>query len=243
MAGDEVAPTGFPTCKVCPLLRSGSPGRCYGCVMVASTQVDGPPSSCPICSQLLTAGTACRNSLCQSPNRQVDRIHAMAYKVGDLEQKILAFKYKGKAGWALVFGRLIVGWLQTHVTPDAYDLIIPNPTHASRSTRHTELMIERAAAEDDLDQWSFDWAPWAVTKSAETPKSAGGSLAEKRAAAVQHREALSIDFPDQIDGARILVVDDVTTTGHQLDEVARLLKENGATGVEGLVVLRQTWGS
>jgi predicted amidophosphoribosyltransferase len=56
------------------------------------------PRACPVCSQRLDDDNPCRNSLCRERNRRVERIDAIAYHSGALQNKIHNYKYEGKAG-------------------------------------------------------------------------------------------------------------------------------------------------
>jgi hypothetical protein len=38
-------------------------------------------------------------------------------------------KYDGKTGWSLIFGRLLVGWLEARAGGDPPDLIVADPTY------------------------------------------------------------------------------------------------------------------
>jgi len=67
--------------------------------------------------------------LCRERNRRIERIDAIAYHSGALQDKIHSFKYEGKAGWSLIFGRLLVGWLEAHARDDPPGIIVANPTH------------------------------------------------------------------------------------------------------------------
>lgn len=44
-----------------------------------------------------------------------------------------------------------------------------------------------------------------------------------------------------VTGKRVIVYDDVLTTGCQLDTIARFLKAHGAASVRGLVLARAPW--
>ena len=79
-------------------------------------------------------------------------------------------------------------------------------------------------------------------KLRETPRSAGGSAAAKRAAAEELRQALRITDKSQIADRRVLIYDDVCTTGSQLNAVAgHLLDEGGARSVSAVVLARAPW--
>jgi len=108
---------------------------------------------------------------------------------------------------------------------------------------HTERVIEAAATEDVLGEWPFDITdPGAIFKARATPKSAGSRATTKRAAAAELRDSLAIPDRRRVDGKRILVYDDVCTTGSQLDTVAAvLINEGGAKEVEGIVLARAPW--
>jgi predicted amidophosphoribosyltransferase len=163
-----------------------------------------------------------------------------------IEAAILRLKYHQAAGWATIFGRLLLGHLQQDYLPGDIDLIVANPTLADvpGRLRHTELVIDSAYTEDLFLGWPFDInTPRAIVKVAASPKSAGASLADKIAAADALADVLHVPEPDRVAGRRVLIYDDVCTTGYQLDRVARVLVEKGgAASVEGLVLARAPWG-
>ncbi len=198
-----------------------------------------------MCSQIVEQGP-CPNWLCNDPNRRISRIRAIAYSSGELRTTIHRYKYQGKHGWSLIFGRLLVAWLDRNARDDPPDLIVPNPTYlgdGGATFGHTERVIEAAATHDVLGEWAFDIdEPRALVKTRVTAKSAGTGAAAKRAAAVELRGALTLPDPTQVQGQRILVYDDVCTTGSQLDAIAGyLIDEGGAAEVEGLVLAPAPW--
>ncbi len=202
--------------------------------------------ACPICSQLIDDASGCPNWLCHDPARRIERIHAIAYSSGPLRKMILRYKYEAKLGWSIIFGRLVVAWLDRHAAGDPPDLIVANPTFVESGNPrlgHTERVLEAAAREDVLDVWPFDVAsPPAVIKTAATEKSAKNTAPAKRSAAAELRQVLHIPDRSRIEGRRVLLYDDVCTTGSQLNTVAKyLIDEGGAQSVEGLVLARAPW--
>ncbi|PJE98130.1 hypothetical protein CUT44_08715 [Streptomyces carminius] len=81
-----------------------------------------------------------------------------------------------------------------------------------------------------------------LVKETETPRSANRSLEDKRAVAAAHAAVLrwTGDTGD-ITGATILLVDDVFTSGSQLQHVALRLRAAGAADIRGLVLARVPW--
>jgi hypothetical protein len=143
------------------------------CVACASKTLEAiAPEACPVCSQRLENDSPCRNSLCRERNRRVERIDAIAYHSGALQDKIHSYKYEGKTGWSLIFGRLLVGWLEAHAAGDPPDLIVANPTYigpGQPGPGHVEGIIRSAAVADYDGRWAFDTStPAAITKTKAT---------------------------------------------------------------------------
>ncbi len=198
-----------------------------------------------MCSQIVESGP-CPNWLCSDPDRRITKIRAIAYSSGQLRNTIHRYKYLDKPGWSLIFGRLLLAWLDQNGRDKPPNLIIANPTYVGEggaSFGHTERVIEVAATEDVLGEWPFDIEETrALVKTRATAKSAGSGAAAKRAAAAELKDALRVPDPLRTQGRRILVYDDVCTTGSQLDAVAGyLIDAGGAADVEGIVLARAPW--
>ena len=158
------------------------------------------------------------------------------------------YKCQGKHGWGRIFARLLLGHLEKNSSPEEIDIIIANPPnpkkdHTSPDRDHTTRVIRLAAAIDLEGRWPFDSdQDPAITKRTPTEQSARQALKAKEEAAKEHAEALKLNHPDRIKGKRVVVYDDICTTGYQLNEVARRLKKEwGAIKVYGIVLGRQPW--
>ncbi|MCQ8836461.1 ComF family protein [Streptomyces malaysiensis] len=202
---------------------------------------------CPVCSQAVAPGRQCGNRLCGLPEAQrgFSRVDAVAVYSGALRDKIHKLKYEGKSGWAMIFGRLLVGWMERH--PEqmrGVDHVVGNPTHIGRQPiQHIEAIMDAAYTEDVIRAFPLS-PPGAhrLIKGIETPRSANRTLDDKRAAATAHADALTwIGDTGDIEGSTILLVDDVFTSGSQLQHVALRLRATGAADVRGLVLARVPW--
>lgn len=237
-------PLGFPQCQKCPYVRVGPARICAACASRALEQI--VQQACPVCSQMLDGDGSCPNWLCDDDERRIERIDAIAYLSGALRHRILRYKYDGKTGWSVIFGRLLLGWLEANATDNPPDLIIANPTYiapGSAGPGHVERILMSAAKEDLLEVWPFDVAePAIIVKTGPTDKSAGRTATAKRAAARELGSLLHIPDAELTAGRDILVFDDVCTTGSQLDAVAACLLDLGeARSVRGLVLARAPW--
>lgn len=251
-------PPGFPGCQRCPVLLRGPVATCIDCVR--ATVPPTPPIRCRICKQQLDErGQRCRNRLCLVPPqaRGFGHVAAISVHTAPLTQALREYKYGGICSWRLVFGRLLLGWLEDHPGwAGRNDLILPNPSYRLRHPyRHVELILAAAAREEQVpadrpgpragQRWPI--YPRGLVKVRPTPRSAGsGSASAKRDAAREHAAAVRVrpEIRDQLAGARVLLVDDVFTTGAQLDAVGRKLQQRwGVARVDCLVIARHPWST
>lgn len=117
-----------------------------------------------------------------------------------------------------------------------YSVIVANPTYKpDGSFGHTEWVLRYAEKEDIQGRWNFKpgglYLPQAKTGR-------GHSFWEKRDTADEVAEIIEISPGLPLQGGKVLVYDDVCTTGYQLDAIARVLKGAGAASVTGLVLAR-----
>ncbi len=241
----DPAPLGFGRCAKCPYVAAGTAAICSACA--GQTMAPLPVPRCAVCEQDTAGRRWCGNALCHDPDRQLDGVRAVSTKTGELERAIYAYKYDGKTGWATIFGRVLVGYLDDHAEEyDAVSLITPMPTYVGSGSRrpwsHTGLMVQRAAVEA-AGRFPFDLgSPSVIVKHAETPQLVGLSAAEREeVVSVQLRESLQVPDPSKVEDQHIVVIDDVFTRGSTLNEVARVLKGAGAERVTGLVLARSPW--
>jgi predicted amidophosphoribosyltransferase len=246
------AATAFPDCHDCARFDSGPAAACLACV---AGQVARPaPGACPVCAQRREPAGSCPNELCRNPRRRVSRIHAIGYQSGPLRRAIYSYKYGGTRSWCVVFGRLLVAWLEQNMAADPPDLIVANPTLTgclgapgplSPGFGHTEAVVRAAAAADPGHHWPWDTGtPAAIVKTRATLRSADGQAWSKRVTGTELRDAVEVTDPGRIAGCFVLVYDDICTTGSQLDAIAGCLLDNGgAARVEGLVLARAPWRS
>lgn len=188
----------------------------------------------------------CPNWLCADPQRRIAKIDAIAYLSGALRAKIHRYKYDGRLGWSIIFGRLLLAWLERNAQAAPPDIILANPTYTGEGGAafgHTEKVLEKAANEDLLRTWPFDVGEHrSLIKIAGTDKSAGSHALAKREVGKRLRSSLRLTNPDCVTGRQVLVYDDVCTTGSQLDAIAGYLIDQGdAAEVRGIVLARAPW--
>ncbi|WP_327359614.1 ComF family protein [Streptomyces sp. NBC_01304] len=244
-------PLGFPNCRRCAYLINGTPRICGACA--GKTLQPIPDDHCLICSQALAPGRACVNTLCGWPEgrerraRSITRIDAVAQYSGTFAAYLRIFKETpGYEFLAAIFGRLLIGWMETHphLVHDI-DLVVGNPTHADRKPlQHIEAIMGAAYAEDTAERWPLTTPndPLLV-KAGTTEASKDRGFVGKEEAAWNHRLAIrgTPALSSAIQDRRVLLIDDVCTTGIQLNYIAGGLLNSGAREVRGLVLARVPW--
>ncbi len=223
------------------------PGTAQICFDCASSSFEKlAKNRCELCELALQPDGSCGNPLCNwdEDSRFFKWVWAISMRTGSLRDAIDRYKVGGNYGWAGIFGRVLLGYLDAHEAVfDHYDLIIPSPTYVGEGGRafdHTGLVIERAAFENDDETWPFELG--VVQKATATTPFRGRSWKRRfEIAELELRPALTVPSHDLVRGKRILVYDDVYTEGLTLREVARSLREAGAVEVSEIVLARQPY--
>src|SRR2546427_2609171 len=133
-------PLGFGRCGSCAYLKTGTPSICFTCARksIEALQTD----RCTVCDLPFREGTmTCANPICNFGDRCFEWNHAAAMRSGILERALNAYKYENQRGWAVIFARVLVGFLneERDVFRD-FDLIVASPCFvgpAARDWDHT----------------------------------------------------------------------------------------------------------
>jgi ComF family protein len=153
-----------------------------------------------------------------------------------------AFKYKGRIRLGRRLGALAFDTLTAFWDRDDLDVVMPVPLHPARCRRRgfnqsrilmrdwPALALARAASWKDLPQVTN-----AIARRRKTRQQTGLHRRERRE---NIRGAFSLVSGDAVDGKRVLLVDDVMTTGATVEECARVLRKGGARAVDVLTVAR-----
>jgi predicted amidophosphoribosyltransferase len=238
---------GFGNCRSCLFNESGWAELCFACAR--RTMDPLAVDRCWVCDRPLAPDeSACGNVLCSSDDRWFSWNIAISMRTGQLKTAIDRYKYQDRWGWALIFGRVVAGFLEERaVLFRQFGLITASPTFVGtggRSFDHTRRVLTQAATEVSPDgDWPFDiTGEPVIAKSGSTPQMVGhGYRDRRRIAEGPLRDALNITRSEDVQGKRVLVYDDVFTDGLTLNEVARALRMAGATEVCGITLCRQPY--
>ncbi len=168
---------------------------------------------------------------CTRTPRHFDGIRAPYHHAGAIRQAIHNFKYDGIRAAAPRLGELMAQFLLNHPLPT--DVVTAVPMHPrrlrERGYNQAGLLAHHVAERTGLAE-----APTLLQRVRHVNPQAGTAHGAERAANVSGSIALSNE--QNISGARILLIDDVATTGSTLDVCAQALKSAGAQSVWGLTL-------
>lgn len=196
------------------------------------------PPKCPFCSKLLEKPRAlvcddCQRTLPWLEGKSGERkvqfvslcVSPLAYR-NQVRESVHRFKFSGRQWYAKVYGQLLAQCVQDHLT-DRYDLVTWVPVSSKRRRERgydQAFLLARSAAE----HLGTVLTP-TLRKVRNNPAQSGLQSASARRANVMGVYEL-LD-PERVRDRRILLIDDVVTTGETLSECARMLRSAGAADV------------
>ena len=212
------------------------PPRCAGCgarghllcpACMAAIAYLQPPT-CPKCGRRTARPGIC--PYCRAYPNALDGMVAATEFAGPVRECIHALKYEGQRGYATVLAETARTALTRLPVSDA---IVPVPLARERQRArgfNQSLLIARHLAGDTLPVM-----PTWLARTRNTPPQVGQ---DREARHANVADAFACPDPTTIHGQRVLLLDDVATTGATLDACARALHASGVASVHALVVAK-----
>ena len=203
-----------PRCVFCRrLLRRGEEGICSRCQQELPWALGAEAEQ-----------TGEFFSLCASPLWYQDQVRASFHR----------YKFKGVRGYSRTYGRLVAQCVLDHLA-GRYDLItwVPLSRARLRQRGYDQAMLLASAAALALDDVAAETL--CKVRDTEAQSGLGKNDASRRANVLS---AYQVTDPALVEGRRVLLIDDIVTTGETLKECARVLKGAGATDVLALTLAR-----
>lgn len=193
--------------------------------------------SCPRCHVPFASAVALRHSpshlcgSCRSRRPAFTEAWSLYPYISPLQEAICLFKYKGKLGLVDWLADLMLARFPRSID---VDLIVPVPLHPTR-LREREFN-QSLLLSDRLSRHLG--VPLSYTKLVRVVPTDAQTTLSRRARLTNLRKAFLVTSPDEIQGKRILLVDDVYTTGTTVNECAKVLRRAGAGPVYVITLAR-----
>lgn len=174
----------------------------------------------------------CGNCLISKPSFSFARAVGI-YEATFLEV-IHKFKYRGKIAVGKIMGRLMAEYDCPSLRISEFTLIMPVPLHSKRLRErgfNQSVILGREIARRFLIPLDF----LTLNRHIDTVSQIHLGKKERES---NVRGAFEVTHPEKISDRKIILVDDVYTTGSTVRECARVLMKNGATSVAVLTLAR-----
>lgn len=216
-----------PHCCVCK-----GPSRESICASCEKTLPLLSPPYCRKCGTPEHLDGLC--SRCQTESPSFDRVRSSCAYSGSMKKAIASFKFHGKRRLAQALAPLMLQLFEREFALDTIDFIIPVPLHAKRESRRgfnqSTLLGEHLS-----EARHIPLKPELLERIRDTATMNKLGWPERRE---NMKGAFRIKDAESVKAAHILLIDDIITTGATLNEIAHLLKMNGASRVQGITLAR-----
>jgi ComF family protein len=237
---DALASVLFPApCRICgePLENASRVPFCALC-LAALSPIAGPICDrCgrPLVSPILSEGdTPPLCGICRKGLYDFEFARSFALYTPKVASAILLLKYEELAPLGRLFAKRLLGLVQAHQKQFAADVVIPVPLHPSRlrerGHNQAELIARPLARSLGLPCRSY-----LLVRTRPRPDKLRLTLRERWRSV---RGAYVIRHGSRVDNLRVLLLDDVMTTGATLDACSRALRQAGASSVAAVTVAR-----
>jgi ComF family protein len=218
-------------CPVCSQRESFHQGLCGYCIQQLALIT---PPLCERCGRLLRGSqtSAKQCDQCRGAQYYFSRARAVAVYDGPLREILAELKYRYRPDLGLALGELLVEWVKGHPEYNRFDLLIPIPLHheklARRGYNQAELLakpLERYMGirlENDL--------------LLRTKSTSSQNALDKAARISNIQGAFQVKDAAKLRGARVLLIDDILTTGATASEASRILLRAGSLNVTVLTL-------
>lgn len=194
------------------------------------------PPKCIICHQIMESGSepVCPHCMDNLPDhegadphvRYADRCVATLFYEGTLRTSFHRFKFRGCRQYAAVYGAWMAHTIEDKLA-GKFELLTWAPVSRERRKKrgYDQSMLLCRAISDALG------VPMARTLTKETDNPAQSTLTEASMREANVRGVYQPFAPETFQGKRILLIDDIVTTGSTLSECSRVLLTAGAQSV------------
>ncbi len=199
------------------------PPWCQRCGIPVHAQDDLTANSPVICSE------------CLANPPSFGKLRAAAFYEPTLREAIHLLKYESKR----VLAKHLIQLMQHHLPSDSsgedYDLLLPIPLHKKRYRKRRFNQSDLIAA-GVSNRWNVPVRKDVLVRVKNTVALSRLTSQAERVETING--AFDVRFPESVQDKRILLIDDIFTTGTTIDEAIRVLQPANPATIDVLVLCR-----
>ena len=221
---DSVYPRRCPICD--GLLSSEEPYLCRICIKKIHPILG---AQCKKCGKPVEQETEfCRD--CSKIRHSFDRGFAPYGYHGELEASLMRFKYHDRQEYAGFYAHASILYRGKQIRRRNPEVLIPVPLHPARQ-RYRGYNQAEVFAKKLMEEFQLPMDAQLIRRVKRTKRQKELSPAERKK---NLKGAFAMKNTEKLKYRRILLVDDIYTTGSTVDALAELLKQQGADQVDFL---------
>ena len=224
-----------PRCPLCEELLDAGPNTfCEYCLDTFNV-IDDP--ICEKCGLPFDENTAPPSGVCGNCLKApliLDVLRSFGEYEGALRKAIIDFKFNGRREMVPALGEFILMADLKFSENENADIVVPVPLHSDRIKErgfNQAVDLARPLAKTRRAALSYD----VLIRSRPTKPQVGLSTNQRKA---NVKGAFTVKKPDTVKGKKVILVDDIYTTGNTINECAKVLKKAGAKKVFAVTVAR-----
>jgi ComF family protein len=225
-----------PRCLRCDddLISPGDISLCLKCIQLIAPEL---PDGCRRCGAVLPDGfeVSDRCPSCEGYVLKFDAVYPLGRYDGALKEVVLKTKRLSSEALSLTVGRLLATRLRDKIVQFAPQAVVPIPMHWARRLKRgvnsPELLAECLGK-------TLGIPVLRTLRRRRYTSPQKDLLPKERFRNVRGAFGMRQLYASRLRGARVLLVDDILTTGATCSEAAKLLKQAGAAAVAVAVVAR-----
>lgn len=214
------------TCQLCGSRRR--PGKFSGLCCICQKEIDyweEKYCQCEICGRYSCSEGLCSKCLEEKP--PFAKATAVGPYRGILKESLYSVKFRGDRKLSVPLGRLLAQKIRSQMKPEEFNVIIPVPLFLERlevrGFNQAELIAREVGKEIRKPV-----AHNVLVKTIDTPAQTHLSQKEREA---NLKDVFCVKNANRIKGAKVLLVDDIFTTGSTATECTKTLLKAGAEKV------------
>ena len=205
------------------------------------------PTCCLICGKLVKNiwCRECKKDLCEKAvfkiekNNDIEKYfnkHIYIFKYKDkVRNLILDYKFNDKSYLYKIFSRIIIKNEKICGILKKYDIIIPVPIHKKRKSQRGYDQSKLIAKEIANKIQSIEYENNVIQKVKNTiPQSSLSKIERKQ----NVQNVYKIINKEKIENKKVILFDDIYTTGNTVNTIAKMLKQNGAKEIIVLTIAK-----